>query len=649
MVQIEQQTSTVGWLVGYGDESQLSSTIDGWRHNSIPPASCAVSRGSRTPMLLDAPANWAPAQAGCDACQVVFDGFLYNRAELRACFADGRNPDPTDAEVVAQAYQAWGDSALPRLRGVFALIIWDTARDRLVCARDPLGMHPLFYAQAGRTLLLSPSIDRLRGYAGMPTEINRAVLAERLAGRWHRLDETYFTSVRRISPGLALRVDRDGHHLYRYWDPAPLDEPIEWVPDDEAEERFEALLAQAVGRCVARGPAGIFLSGGLDSVTVAAVAADVCQHQGRPAPWALSMGVPTPDWDEQAIQRAVAADLGLPHVLLDLDTAAGDEGIVTAALELSRAMPAPLLRFWRPAYNRLALEGRQRGCQVILTGEGGDECLDVTSFLAADLVRSLDLVALLRLWCSQSRSYPFSRRALLRELAWGYGARAALYDTWRTSALRAVARRLMARFEPGSLEGRQHARMSAVAPSWLAPDPALRAELAQRAALRRQEGEAAPRIRSFYLQDAHWRLDHPEPAARSEEIFFQSRRVGLSMQHPYWDPDLIQLVLRIRPQMLHRGGLTKSLVRRPLVRRFPSLKFERQRKRFVHRLFDSTVSTQAAAAYGAMRPLAALGDLGVVDPRRTDAFIDDVLAGQQPRQWGQLFNVLNLEAWSRAH
>ena len=140
------------------------------------------------------------------------------------------------------------------------------------------------------------------------------------------------------------------------------------------------------------GPTGIFLSGGFDSISVAAFATDIARRTAQPDPIALSLAFPDPTCNEEVVQRGVAKGLGIDQVLLSFEEALGGRGLIEAATGLIAEWPVPMLNLWNPAYATLAARGRARGCRVILTGNGGDEWLAVSPFLAADLIKSLDVV-----------------------------------------------------------------------------------------------------------------------------------------------------------------------------------------------------------------------------------------------------------------
>jgi asparagine synthase (glutamine-hydrolysing) len=594
--------------------------------------------------LLEAPLDWTPSVTDSPSCRIIFDGVLYNQAELRQEFAEHLPGEPKDADLVGEAYRRWGEDAIAHLKGVFALIIADRVRDLLLCARDPLGIRPLFYAEDERVLLLSPSIETLLEHPGVSAELNRACLVDRLMKRWPAGDETYFNRVRRVPPGHVMRLSGHDRRVYRYWNPLPTDGPMEWIPDDEAQERFDALLGQAVARCLIPGPAGIYLSGGLDSSRLAMVATDLGRQQGGAPPCALSLVFSQTDRDEAARQRALAAQLGLSQVQVPFEDAVGSEGTLGAALEMTRSMPAPLALIWRPALQRLALEGRARGCRVVLAGDGADEWLSENPIIAADLLRSLDLAGLYRLWRIYARSYHFSRREAFRIVLWRYAAKHLLPDVGYAAATRLGARHL------GRQRWRSAALRAAASPPWVAPDPALRAQVVERLEASYVRVETGPRPDSYYLRDTRSRLDAADKWFREEETFLVGQRIGIPIREPFWDPELISLLVRVRPGARSAGGLAKALVRRPLSRRFPNLGFDRQRKSNLGSAFLSVLETEASASRQAMGGLPTLIDLGVIDREQVRVLLDDALAGRSHRgRLGWAWELLNLEAWTRAH
>jgi asparagine synthase (glutamine-hydrolysing) len=592
--------------------------------------------------LLRAPAQWAPTLIDDVGCRILFDGALHNRTELWAHFRDRFPREPVDAELVGQAYHAWGEDAVRRLRGVFALVIADAARDMLLCARDPAGIHPLFFAEVGSRILLSPSIETLLGCPDVSAELNRSTFVARLTRRWLAPEETYFTHVRRLLPGHIMRFSGNDRRVYRYWNPVPVEGAIESIPDDEAPARFEALLGQAVARALALGSGGIYLSGGLDSSMLAMTATDLCRRHGWTPPWGLSLLFSLSDLDEVALQQGIATQLGLPQVQLPFEDAAGPGGTFAASLEMTRTMPAPLALIWRPAFQRLALQARERGCHVILAGDGADEWLWENPIQAADMLRSLDVRGLYRLWRIYSRSYHFSRRVAFQIVVWRSGVNELLLQAWRTAAFRVGAGRLVTR------RWRTPAGRSTASPSWVAPDPALRAQVAQRFEESYVRRASEARTGTYYLRDTRSRLDSAEKCFRNEETFLVGRRTGVPVREPFWDPDLVDFLVRVHPRVRSAGDRAKALVRRPVARRFPELGFERQRKSFMGSALLSVLVNQTRAAREAVGALRILGDLGVVHERQLGLLLDEALAGKaSPWRLQWAWDVLNLETWAR--
>ena len=197
---------------------------------------------------------------------------------------------------------------------------------------------------------------------------------------------------------------------------------------------------------------------------------------------------------------------------------------------------------------------------------------------------------------------------------------------------------------------RSAAMQEVATPPWAAPDPQLHAQVLDRLEAAYARAAAEPRPDSYYLRDTRSRLDSADKWFREEETFLVGQRTGIPIREPFWDPDLIEFLVRVRPRARSRGNRAKALVRGPLARRFPDLDFDRQRKSWLGPALRTVVSTQAGAAGRALGGFSTLVDLGVIDRQQARAFVDDGCA-ETSRQF--LFDwswqLLNLEAWARAH
>lgn len=596
-----------------------------------------LNGGSRT-LYLDSKLDCAlPLCAEHADSSVIFDGALFNQADLRAALGNLLIPASNDAELILAGYLRWGQDFLSRLRGMFALVIWDSLHEILLCVRDPLGSHPLFYADGRDGLLVSPSVDVLLEHPHVSRALNRPALVDHFLDRYPLLEETCFEAVNRVPPGHVLRLAGDGRRAFRYWDPAPNGE-VDWLKPEEVE-RFDEVLDRAVSRHLDQGPACIFLSGGFDSVSVAAVATDRSRMEGSPKPLALSLLFPNPDSNEEVVQRGVAAQLGLRQVVKPFMDAVGPEGLLGPALELSKSLPAPLMNTWLPAYFDLAREGQRRGCEIILTGGGGDEWLTITPALSADMLRDFDFVGVYRLWQSMRRSFNRSSLALLRSTVWTFGAKRLVLPP---------AHRVVKRVAPWALKLKHRvAPPPWIPPTWLAPDSALRLEFDRR---REEEHARKPTTKSIYFRDVRPALDHPIVSWEAEEVFEVYQRLGMRMLPPYWDADVIELLYRTPPLLLLHNGRNKGLVRASLARRFPDLGFAQHRKIEATNFYASLMYRNGREIWDRLGGLRTLSELGIVDENKLRPKVERLLAGRQEgKNAHSVWTILNLETWARSH
>lgn len=584
------------------------------------------------PTLELVTAHGAVGRAEVGAYTVIFDGVLHNRPELEQMLEP--QPGLEDAALVAAACQRWGLGALDRIKGVFALVARDRRDGSALLARDPLGVVPLFYADCRGATLVSTSIDALLEDDGVSATLNRAALADHLCHRWPSREETYFEAIKRVPACHALVVERGTRRLHRYWDPAPPGEEMNWVGEDELE-RFHELFDQAVERCLELGPVGIFLSGGLDSVSVAGAAVELCRASGQPAPLALSVVFPHPECNEELEQKAVARDLGLDQVMLDLEDAVRPQGgLLMSACDAQAGRSAPMLNYYAAPYLQLAAEGKRRGCQTIITGNGGDEWLTVTPLYAADLIRSRDVKKLIAHARSIRRSFDLSTPRVWHNALWRFGMKPLLSVAMGST---------LERRAPGLLRARRARLVRDGIPDWVAPHAGLRAEIERRGL----EGWPARPTDGFYRDELRRGLDHAIVAMEMEENFENTRMTGVRTPAPFQDADLVDFLYRVPPELLDRGGRAKGLVRANLARRFPELGFERQKKISALSFYRGVALEQGESAWQQLGGVPALADLGVLDPNAFERELRSILAGREIEAF-HVWDVLNLEAWTRS-
>ncbi|HUJ21953.1 MAG TPA: asparagine synthase-related protein [Bryobacteraceae bacterium] len=547
--------------------------------------------GKRAAIFIGSP---APSCAEEDNCRVTFCGTLHNGPELaRLC---GIPAVKSDATLLLAAYRKFGEQFVGRLRGIFAFLL-EHRSGMVLAARDRAGVFPLFYGEASGQLLFATSVPQLLKHSAVRTGVNRAALADSLSHRGLRTDETFFSAIRRLPPGHILRR-QDGHtKVSRYWDPASADRTSQSAGEDELGQ-FDSLLDQAVGRCLQSAPAGVFLSGSVDSLSIAAVAAEHARKSSRALPRAFGLAHPHADCNEEALQRAMAGRLELPLNLVPFETAVGSQGLLASSLALDAWLSAPLQNVWLPACLYLAAQARQAGCRVILSPPFSPAFRD---HLRANGVRRL-----------------------------------------AGSAAASVVRKLA----PVLLRKPRLAAMIDDTPDWLAPDPELSRELKQRAEQRTEEELSRPG-QSRFERDLRAAFENPLKMMEAEESFEYSQIFGLRILCPSWDVDLVSFLSSLPAHPFHQDGRSQGLMQNALARRFPELRFEPQKSIAASvRFFQSTVLSQAAPCWekwGAR----SLARLGIVEPQALRDDVQSVLSRAASGAADSVWDVMNLEAWLR--
>ncbi len=299
---------------------------------------------------------------------IAFNGEIFNYVELRdelkargATFRTG-----SDTEVLLQLYAFDGEACLQKLNGDFAFAIWDATEHRLFLARDRMGVRPLFYTEHRGTLYFASEVKALLTVPGIKAELDPVAL-DQIFTLWAPIaPRTAFRDIFELEPGRMLVREGGANRLASYW---TLDFPDAGEHGALAEghsEELRALLTDAVRlRMRADVPVGSYLSGGLDSSLISALAAPM-------APGGLntfSVTFDSAEHDESSFQRQVATALGTHH----RSVASSPRAIADTFPDIIRFTERPILRTAPAPLYTLAGLVREDGMKVVLTGEGADE------------------------------------------------------------------------------------------------------------------------------------------------------------------------------------------------------------------------------------------------------------------------------------
>jgi asparagine synthase (glutamine-hydrolysing) len=556
----------------------------------------------------------APAPDAAPLC--LLDGFLDNADELRrALERDGARPPGDGAEaLLAAGFRRWGAELPGRMRGDFALLVWDGGRGEGLLARDQLGVRPLFVQRADGALRFAGEVRDLLGLLPSTPAPDRAGVAHWIGLSSRPSPDTLYVGVSRLGPGEMLRFGPAGIDRSRYWAPR-FREPLSLPAGELAERVRDGLRAGVERRLDADCGTGVLLSGGLDSASVAAAGDErllACsgtfpEHQAA---------------DEAELIAGLRTSLGLRGLVAEVRPG----GLLAAALEYLAAWRLPQggwEEFW---LQPLMLAAAAKGVGTMLSGDGGDEVFAPRVYAIADALRA---------------GRPRRVLELARRLP-GAGS-----HIGRRQEAETIARIAL----PGAMPP---------LPSFLA-----RAPLGRGGAppwLRRSTVAALARSDDPGI----WkRLDGPRWWANAAYgiaygieragVFEHQRRgaamAGLELRYPMLDLDLVELALGEQPGETLDARFTRPTLRLAMEGLLP----DAVRLRPAKALFESLIiSCLGGADRDAVRRLLTAPDaeLGAyVDLKRMGAalFGSEALLQEQPFRWmWQVWRLLNMELWLRS-
>jgi asparagine synthase (glutamine-hydrolysing) len=502
-------------------------------------------------LAWQAPADAEPPGFGRVLC--LIDGSIEGLEALGAELGVAGD----EAAILAQAYERIGEAVLDRVRGAFAVLLWDRESRVGVVARDQLGGRPVHYRADGSGWIVASEVCDVLAATEVAPAPDRVALAHWLARRPVPDERTLFAGTSRLRAGRLIRLSDGRTEVRRWWEPR-YREPRAIDREDAVTELRNAMTG-AVQRAL-RGATdpGVLLSGGLDSACVAGFAREL----GSPARAYSGVFPSHPEIDESDAIERLEAELGIQ---VHKRAFAGGSALA-AADDYTRAWSLPPSSpnwfVWEPLYDI----ARTDGVDVMLDGEGGDELFGCSPRLLADLLVSGQLAELV----SQARRIPGMgsdppRRRVMRAIV-HYGARAAL-----PPGLHARLRRARNRANP-------------TAP-WLTDEARdLLGPPVEQDAWKSLSGPRWWSSLAFSLIEGPDRLRAQDEGGRS------GGRGGFDVVHPWRDLDLVELMLSLPPQLSFDPDHDRPLAREAARGLIPESVRLSARKPFFNQILDDALA-----------------------------------------------------------
>ncbi len=337
-------------------------------------AETGIAFGHTRLAIIDlSPAGAQPMRSACGRCVLTYNGEVFNAVDLRADLerAGRRFRGHSDTEVIVEGCAEWGVGAtVERLIGMFAFALWDRRERRLYLVRDRLGIKPLYWGRQNRRLVFASELKAFEALPGWSPTLDRDALAAYLRLTYVPTPHSIYRGIHKLAPGHVATVDAEGAvETSAFWSLEAAVErgqaaPLE-LSDGDACDALEDLLGDAVGRrLVSDVPLGAFLSGGIDSSTIAAM----MRVKSNAAVRTYSIGFHQTGYDEAPHARAVAAALGTEHTELYVSPVEA-LGVIP---DLPRIYDEPFADSSQvPTY--LLSKLTREHVTVALSGDGGDE------------------------------------------------------------------------------------------------------------------------------------------------------------------------------------------------------------------------------------------------------------------------------------
>ena len=522
--------------------------------------------------------------------------------------------DPTDAELLLAAYDAWGVTCPAHLTGDFAFAIWDARAQRLVCARDQLGIKPFHYAFIGSVFVFGSEAVQVMQGPGVTDDLDEVALGDHLINNCHDEERTILSDVRRLPPAHRLLLDGSGSSIRRYWEIDP-DHRTRHTTSEECVEQYRELFDRAVsdrlrtpGETVAVG-----MSGGLDSCSIAATAARLpTPHHVRPVSLAFDR---LRECDERRYSKLMRSRLGLSVAYCPAER-------IPFFADTSEFRPSPETPFLgdESANGDALTMASDLGATVYLTGHAGRYGLSGNGPAASASRFVLGDVSVI----AELRRYAVNNGESTTRLIRTHLVEPLLPMRVHTGVRRAL--------------GRPHDHWL---PDWLREGFIARTGLADR------DAEPVMRVRVRTSRLDYRRAVQLGGVGRA--IYWYDRAAaqrGMEVRHPFLDRRLVEFLFSIPPGEIAGPGEDRRILRRAMAGRLPDeIRLRRQKTSFLPRIRQGVVAAKPRIAR-LFDDGVILQSLGVVDSGSFRAALNQVDDAPAALLGGVYFTA-TLEQWLR--
>lgn len=541
-----------------------------------------------------------------DGIAVAADARIDNAEDLRRTLGLPHHA-PCEA-IIAAAYRRWGDECAVHLLGDFAFILWDQRAERLLCARDAFGVRPLYYYLADRLFAAASTIGAVIALPAVGPELDEAAMADFVAGIVTSTTTTHYAQVRRLPPAHILVAERGGVRTSRYW-------RAEDAPDVSASEvvdRFRDIFLDSVRSRGAGGSGGgVMLSGGLDSSSIAAVAAREQRASKRSLPTLSLTFDPVSGWNEGPFIDAVVAQGGLDPIFID----SRDHDPVANLAEMLDEQEGPFLGYNASVSRQLYHVARANGLTTLLDGHGGDE-------VVSHGIGRLNELARAGRWWTMAREA--AGVAAINRVP--LGTVLAPYAS-HNRVVRAVRSRWTRRAGAGGQEGSGGLDL-------VADDLERRTDLAGRARTVQLPRRARDSERDEHLAT----LASPLQPYALESLDRASAAAGITVAYPFYDRRLVELCVGAPSQTKLSGGLPRLLLRDAMKEILPeSVRLRRDKFNFAGELASGLLRHREAIERMIARDENGIGRF--VNRKAASSALDRLVDGGQSTDGTELFKV----------